>query len=348
MSKKLFTALVLASVAALSQTVAVAIDTVYLKAGGTRAGTVESQDKDKVVVKTSKGSETIPAVEVERIAFTGEPSSMRLAPGRENSGLFDDAIEMYTKARNDFKGSGSGFGKEVDFAIARTTARMGLADPSKINDAITKLNTFTSNNTTNFRYYAALNWLGRCQMAAGQTAEAKTTYGKLKTSAANSHKMTATNAEARIMLAEGSTAEALAQFKQVAAMNAETAAEQASKFDALLGTAECEKADKQFDQAITSLNNVIEQTPSEEASVQARAYLLQGDCYREQQKFKAAAIAYLHVDVLYASEAEIHAQALYWLGKMWGQTEPPHPARAEQAANKLKSVYPNSEWAKKP
>lgn len=347
MRKKFFTALILASVAVLTQTVAVAIDTVYLRAGGTRAGTVESQSKDKVVVKTSKGSETIPTVDVEQIAFTGEPTKMRLARGRENSGLFDDALKMYAEARGEFKGSSSDFGKEVDFVIARTTAKVGLSDPAKLADAVSKLEAFRSANTTNYRYYESLIYLGRCYMAQKNTALAKETYGLLKASTANSHRMTAQNAEARIMLAEGNTAQALAQFKQVAAMNAETASEQASKFDALLGTAECEKAEKQFDQAIKSLNTVIAQTPSDETRVHARSYLLQGDCYREQQKFKAAAIAYLHVDVLYASEAEIHAESLYWLAQMWNQTEPKHPQRAEQAATKLKSVYPNSVWAKK-
>ena len=77
----------------------------------------------------------------------------------------------------------------------------------------------------------------------------------------------------------------------------------------------------------------------------AEAYLRQGDCYQEQQKIRDAVIAYLHVDVLFPTEKELHAEALYRLARLWAPAG--RPDRAREASAKLNEIYPDSEWTRK-
>ena len=347
MNRNWLKALMLALIAACTQAATFAFDTVYLRSGGTQAGTIESVTKDHVVVKATKESKTIPASDIEDIAFTGQPSRLRIAQGAEKGGHLDRAIDGYKESQTEYQGNNVNISKEFVFLIARATAKQALADPSKLSDAITKLDAFRTANSTSFRYYETLILLGQCYLAQKDNAKARDAYSMLAASAANSYRMTAQNAQARILMLENKTTEALAEYQKVAAVTPQTPGEQACKFEALLGTAACQQAEKQFDQAIKTLNEVILQVSADESRVQAEAYIRQGDCYREQEKFKAAALAYLHVDVLYSTEKDLHAQSLYWLAKMWNETDPKHPERAQEAKTKLDTEYPNSEWKKK-
>ena len=56
-------------------------------------------------------------------------------------------------------------------------------------------------------------------------------------------------------------------------------------------------------------------------------------------------ISYLKTDLLYASEIEAHAEALYWLSQLWpkiGENQ-----RATEAKSRLAKLYPTSLWLKK-
>ena len=77
----------------------------------------------------------------------------------------------------------------------------------------------------------------------------------------------------------------------------------------------------------------------------AFAYVLQGDCYKAQSKMKDAALAYLHVPILFHKQKAAHAEALFHLAKISGQIG--QPDRAAEAKEILLESYPNSEWAKK-
>ena len=69
-----------------------------------------------------------------------------------------------------------------------------------------------------------------------------------------------------------------------------------------------------------------------------------GNCYEKARQNKEALFAFLHVDVLYNTVPEVHAEALAHLVPLWkavGQEE-----RSREARETLLQRYANSRWAK--
>ena len=100
----------------------------------------------------------------------------------------------------------------------------------------------------------------------------------------------------------------------------------------------------QADEAIATLDAVISKASESESQTLAEAWLLKGDCFRSKNLPKDALMAYLHVDVLYASEPAAHAEALFRLAALWAPSG--HQDRSDDAQARLTEKYPNSSWAK--
>jgi tetratricopeptide (TPR) repeat protein len=115
-------------------------------------------------------------------------------------------------------------------------------------------------------------------------------------------------------------------------------------YDGMLGLAMCLKQQSKTDEAIATLDEIIEKAPEGESRTLAEAWLRKGDCLRLKTQPKAALMAYLHVDLLYAGEPAQHAEALKRLSELW--TPAGHEDRAVDASARLTQLYPNSQWAK--
>ena len=75
----------------------------------------------------------------------------------------------------------------------------------------------------------------------------------------------------------------------------------------------------------------------------ARAYNALGRCYMKQNKPKDAVLALLHTDVLFYADADAHAEALYYLSKLWSDIN--KSDRAVAARSTLRERYAGSIWA---
>ena len=93
-----------------------------------------------------------------------------------------------------------------------------------------------------------------------------------------------------------------------------------------------------------SIEEVIPDADPEQKELQARAYNALGNCYEKARKTKDALLAFLHVDVLYSTVPEAHAEALSHLVPLWKAVG--QEARAREAKQTLQEKYANSKWAK--
>lgn len=310
------------------------------------AGEITAVSKTDITIKAGlkKEERKIAANDVVTIRFDKEPLRLNLARNDEAAGRYSAALEKYQEALADDPGQ---FLKaEIEFRIARTNAQMAMADATKVDGAIKLLNDFLSGNPESFRYYPALAQLGDVYLAKDDFTNAQATFAKLESSPWTDYKMAAGTSKARLLLKQNKVGEARAAFEAVTSMDAKTDGEKMRRYEAILGKAVCLQREGQHEQAVKDLEEVSNQAPATQTRLQAEAYLRQGDSYRQMEGHtKDAILAYLHVDILFAKESAQHAEALFWLSKLW--TAVGHPDRASEAAGKLESTYPQSDWTTK-
>lgn len=116
------------------------------------------------------------------------------------------------------------------------------------------------------------------------------------------------------------------------------------KLLAEVGKARCLAETSSPDEGIKLLEKVIGENEPSDTELFGRAYNALGDCLLKAGKQKDALMAYLHVDVLFYSDPEIHAESLYHLSRLWAAIKKPDCAAS--ARNLLEQRYSGSVWAK--
>ncbi len=298
-------------------------------------GEVKSQTKQELVLMAGPGNnkeEKIPANEVERIEWDGEPAAMRLARTAEERGNLQDALKRYEEvaAQSDANPKHANFKADLEFLIARITSKLAKADPSKVDDAIKKLDAFRTAHNTSFRYYDDVLLLGDTYLLKGDFANAETAFKELEQAPWEDYKMASEIAQGRLLLRKNDVPAAQTLFQKVAGQPAKTTAEKARQYEARLGMATCLQRQNQFQKAAGELDQIIKQAPVSDTKTMGEAYLRKGDNLLAAGQKKEALLAYLNVDILFSGEKDLHAEALYHLATLWkkwpNQSGPPTPA----------------------
>jgi tetratricopeptide (TPR) repeat protein len=331
---------------ALSSGSAFALDEVIRRSGGPSVrGTIKASSKTEVTVEASGRSTAIPVSDVAAVRWDGEPPQLNLTRTREANGDLDFALDSYKEILGQVASDKRDLRADLQFLTARTLARQAIADPSKKAAAERALNDFLAAHGEFFRYYEALQWLGRVHAAAGDADAATSAYARVAEAPLPELKMAARNAVARIKLGQEDFTGALADFDAILAEQASGPAADSQRFAAKLGRAVVLQRQGSHEEALVTLDEVIAKASPDDEAVQAEAFLRKGDSLVARGQEKDALLAYLHVDILFSGQAGPHAEALFQLSKLW--TNAGKAERAAEARRKLTAQYPASEWAKK-
>ena len=111
---------------------------------------------------------------------------------------------------------------------------------------------------------------------------------------------------------------------------------------AILGKARCLAAANQTDAAIKAVQSLIANANPEDAALLAPAYNALGFAYQKAGLRPEAIYAYLHVDTLYSTNAEAHAEAPYYLAQLF--TAAGKRDRAKDCKTALEQQYKDSRW----
>ena len=326
---------------------ALAIETITRKREKPLSGEVSGVSKTEVTVKVKSPKEDtlkLPANEILSIAWTGDVPETGVARSDENAGRYQKAIEGYQKALQSSKATNAYAKADLEFGIARSSAKLALGEPAKIDDAIKKLEDFRSKQSDHYRFYDAVNYLGQLYAAKNELIKAKLAFDTLGKAPWREYQMAAKIAAGRLLLKENKLDEAAAEYETVVAMKPEGPVEESQRQEAVLGKARIMIAQKKYDDSLKLLDEVIDKAAADDSKVNAEAFLRKGDCLREKGDDKDALLAYLHVDVLFASEKPLHAEALFRLAQLWDKVG--NKARADEARDRLRSDYDYTEWAK--
>lgn len=340
-------ALLIAVMASLMASGSFAVDSVTRRSDNSRIrGTITSATLSEIVVKAASGKETtIPISDVQKVEFDKEPTNLIAARANERSGAFEAALEKYKEIQKAYNNSDKRLAADLNYLIARTTAKMAETDPSVSSAALQLLSDFRAANKTNFRYLEATLLHARLLGANDQVEQGKQLLSEVQQSTVKGYQLQAGVALGTLMLKSDDLAGALQAFTDVVNRSTGDVSAQGALFEGLLGRASCLQKQANHDQAVEVLDQIIAEAAETEAATLASAWLRKGDSLKAQNQVKAALMAYLHVDVLYPGEPTQHSEALYHLSQLWGPAG--HADRAAEASARLASRYPNSAWTKR-
>ena len=289
------------------------------------------------------GNKPIAVNQIRSVVFDGEPSELSQARISAANGNYQKALDALEKIdiaaiRRDF------IKQDIDFYKAFCAGKLAVSGNGEIVDAGRQLNSFVRANPKNFHYLSATELMGDLLMADGRFEPAQKQYAELAKAPWPDYKIRAAVAAGRTLQAQGKHAEAIAQFDSALSITDSGADAESQKLSATLAKAVSQAETGGVDQAVTSIESIIQSTDPQEKELHARAYNALGNCYEKAGKTKDALLAFLHVDVLYNTVPEAHAEALAHMVPLWeaiGQQE-----RARESREQLQERYAGTAWAK--
>ncbi len=322
-------------------------DSVYQfrEGGGNKkiSGSITGVTPLAVTIKTSSGPTEVPASKINKLVFKDQPNGIAKARTRIESGRFDDAIEELEK----ISGSNPPFvQQEIDFLKAFATSEVALrAGTITAAEAGKAMFGFTQKNANSHHFYEATEILGKLFFAVGKADSAEKEFAKLTSSQWPELVLDGHFYRGEMLNELQKPSEAGAAYDAILSAPANDDLTQSYKL-----IAKCQKAKSQglagnTEEAIKVIEQVIKVENPENTRLFAYAYNALGACHLKAGNIKEAATAYLHTELLFASEQEPHAEALYQLALIWPKLD--QTDRASRAREGLKSRYRNSYWATK-
>jgi len=311
---------------------------------GTESGEITAMTPIEVTLNKGRAEpRNLPVNDIRTIVFHEEPSELTQARVNAANGSYRNALEALNKIelrsiRRDF------VRQDIEFYKAYCAAKLALTGEGEIADAGRQLNTFVRTSPKNFHYLAAVELMGDLLMSAGAYENAAVQYAELAKAPWADYKMRAAIAVGRSLQAQGKHAEAIREFDAALAMPDVNADAKNQKLAATLAKAVSRAETGGVEQAVGTIEKVIQDTDAQQKELHARAYNALGNCYEKAGQTKDALLAFLHVDVLYNTVPEAHAEALAHLVPLWqavGQQE-----RSREARELLERQYPGSRWTK--
>jgi tetratricopeptide (TPR) repeat protein len=332
------TALVALAVCVLSDSTAWAQnDQVYTR-GSTKPqrGQISAITKNGIVLKVGANTKNIPAGEIEKVAFTGDPSE--LTKGREFAidGQYEQALEELeqidlTKLRENAKA-------DAAFYLMMCKAKMALAGRGDKAAAVNMALGFAKTHGESFHFYDTAKLLGDLALSLNDTDRAARYYESLRNAPTTDTKIESVYLGGRTLLARGDNDKAAAEFDKIIGLKANTAGATRLQTLSKAGKAVALAKSGKGEEGLKLVNALVEKLNPTDVEMAARIYNAQGDSYAASGDDEGAILAYLHTHLMFSSEPNAHAEALSRLVELWPKVG--KPERAAEARQELQTRYP--------
>jgi tetratricopeptide (TPR) repeat protein len=291
------------------------------------SGTIESESVTQIVIKSGGALRTVKPEDVRdivydvsivfkvdyRVALDHETKGEKAVNRETRQAEFDEALKRYEALHK--AATSERARRHVEFKIARV---LGLAalDAASVRAAIAKLNEFQRAHPQAWQKQRATQLLAALCVRDGQVDAAKAAY--------ESFAATPRLAPHIVQDCQLAVVRILVQAKRYDAADAKlqeflrsSPEDGTNRVRAQLLAAECQAAQGHVDDATKAVESLIDGLADSE--LKAQAYNTLGDCYRAANRAREAMWAYLWVDVIYHSDRQEHARALYHLIKLFDE-----------------------------
>ncbi len=323
-------------------------------------GKVVKMSPQQVVVEKGTGGlqQEIPVNEIITIYYDDDPALLKAARGHLAEGRYEDALASLEKV-DPARITLPEIRQDVEYYTAYCKAQLALGGSGDVAEAGKQMYAFVQNNTGSYHWLEANEMVGNLLVANGQYAQASAFYDQVSRAPWPDYQMRAGVAKGNALLAEAvalqgnpataqqaaeKIAEAQQTFDQVLSLDVAGELAASQRMAATLGKARILAARQKFDEALKLVEPVIANGDPENTELMARAYNTLGSALRRAGQPKDAALAFLHVHLMYFAIPDAHAEALYNLAQVWEELK--MPERAVEARTLLSQRYANSRWAK--
>ena len=312
-------------------------DQVYTQ-GSTKAqrGEVSAITKNGVVLKVGANTKNIPAGDIEKILFTGDPSE--LTKGREFAidGQYEQALEELEQI--DLAKLRANAKPDAAFYIMMCKAKMALAGRGDKAAAVNMALGFAKAHGESFHFYDTAKLLGDLALSLNDTDRAARYYGSLRNAPTTETKIESVYLGGRTLLVKGDHDKAAAEFDKIIGLKANTAGAARLQTLSKAGKAVALAKSGKGKEGLKLVDALVEKLNPTDVEMAARIYNAQGDSYAASGDDEGAILAYLHTHLMFSTEPSAHAEALTRLVELWPKVG--KPERAAEARQELQTRYP--------
>lgn len=320
-------------------------DQVFPQRGSPLTGIITDIAKTHVTINVRGSDQKVEVIDLKRVTFAEDPLELTrsrdaILNGQLENGLAElKRIDPASIERDYVK-------QDLAYYIAYAQAKLALTGGGDKAAASQALLNFVGAAKDSFHFFEAAQLLGDLAVATESYEEATKYYGAIaKLAPWPEYQLRAAVLEARALEAQGKPAEAVAKYDTVINNPIDTAEATRQKALARVGKAVGMAESGQAAEAIQLVEEIIAKSDPQDGELFGRAYNALGRAQLKANRPKEALLAFLHVDVLFYSQPDVHAEALYHLTKLWQQAN--KSDRAVTARTLLNERYAGSPWSKR-
>ena len=319
-------------------------DTIYQVNGVNLRGKIITMTKNDITIKANGTPRKVELPNIDRILLSDSPSKMRLAKKEMQQQQYQQSLERLKEIKLD-AGARKVLLQEYQFIEAFSTAQLALQGNGNPSEAAKKMVDFLRTNKNSFHYYDALGAVGDLAVAMGRSESASTYYGRMSQAPFPEYQARGTSLEAKALQTAGKPDAALKKYEDVLKLKADSPESRRQQTLARAGRASCLAELGQHAEALPQIKQIIEENDPQDQELFARTYNAMGACYRKSGQPMDATLAYMRTHLLFSSNSDSHAEALYHLTTLWPQIN--KPEKGAQMRKILKSRYAGTAWAQK-
>ncbi len=319
-------------------------DRVYPKRDTVASGKIVELTKDSVKITVRSKDQIFDMSDVRKISFDGEPSTLDRVRESVLQGQYEQALDEVKKIPADSVKNAL-VKQDVLFYRFYCEGKQGLAGSGDKGAASKGLLAVVQENRNTHHFYEISELLGEIEMASGRPEQAARFFTFLTSAKSAYTKALGEYRLGEVQLAQGKHQEAKALFEKLAGTSSSTPEMGRLKNLAQVGLAVCDNLAGNSQAALTKLDELAQQFDSTDQGLFARINNARGACYSALGKTNQALLSYLQTDLMFFTDGESHAEALFRLSELWPKVG--QPSRAAEAKARLTSQYASSTWANK-
>jgi len=320
-------------------------DRIYIRGAAPKPGFVVKISPANVTLNSNGATEDIAANEIVRIIFGDADLDTKKLSDAATEGRYEEVIQMAEKGTiNIAEIKNPGVKQDIEFYIANSMGQLALRGEFDKATAAGKLIAFIRENAQSYHYFDAVSAVADLAVSAGSYPNAAKYYKVvIDTAPWEDYKMRARVGAAKAAIAQNDYKTAEALYTAALQNTPKTDEELKQNLYAKVGLAVCKANSNDPDAGIKMVQDIIAKNDPKDMELFGLAYNALGSCYVANDQTEDALLAFLHTDILFYVNPDVHAEALYNIANLWDKLQ--KPDRAQKARSLLRARYKGTRWA---